>query len=433
MTDHERTARLSGLHRDPPAERRRRVAEALGIPVAQLEAGLADGGLDPATADRVIENVLGVQALPFSVATNFRVDGVERLVPMAIEEPSVVAAASVGAKMIRAGGGFTVDADPPITTAQVELHGVRDRDAARRSIEGAFAELHAAAADRLSRLVSRGGGLREIEVRGGPEIPDANLVVHLHVDCRDAMGANLVNGLAEMLGPRLAELAGAELGICIVTNLADRRLVRVRAHVPSSALAPRASADEALRVRDAIVRASRFAETDVHRAVTHNKGVMNGVDPVVVATGNDWRAVEAGAHAWAARSGAYRPLCTWRSEDGGLHGELTMPLAVGTVGGITRVHPLARLAIEMTGVRSAVELAGVAAAAGMACNLAALRTLTTVGIQTGHMALHARSVAAAAGATGAEVEVVARIIHRADQVTPEAARSALDELRADSD
>jgi len=429
MTDEERTARLPRLHEDPPAERRRRVAEALGLRVGELESALADGGLTPDIADRVVENVLGVQALPFSVATNFLVDGVERLVPMTIEEPSVVAAASVGAKMIRAGGGFSVQADPPITTAQVELYSVGDRAAARRAIEEARPELSAAADDRLARLLARGGGLREIEVRSGPDIPDANLVVHLHVDCRDAMGANLVNGLAEALGPRLAELADAELGICIVTNLADRRLVRVKAHVPSVALAPGEGAAHVTAVRDAIVRASRFAETDVHRAVTHNKGVMNGVDPVLVATGNDWRAVEAGAHAWAARSGAYRPLCTWRTEDGGLLGELTMPLAVGTVGGIGRVHRLARLAIELTGARAATELAAVAAAAGMACNLAALRTLTTVGIQTGHMALHARSVAAAAGATGAEVDAVARVIHRDDDVTPEAARVALAKLR----
>lgn len=431
MTDHAKTARLPGLHKDSPAERRRRVAEALGVRVGVLESALAEGGLDTATADRVVENVLGVHSLPFAVATNFLIDGAERLVPMTVEEPSVVAAASVGAKMIRAGGGFTVQADPPITTAQVELHSVTDRAAARAAIEGARTELHAAADDRLARLVERGGGLREVEVRSGPDIPDANLVIHLHVDCRDAMGANIVNGLAEALGPRLAELAGAQLGICIVTNLADRRLVRVKAHVPAAALAPDESAAHVTVVRDAIVRASRFAETDVHRAVTHNKGVMNGVDPVVVATGNDWRAVEAGAHAWAARSGAYRPLCTWRSEDGGLLGELTMPLALGTVGGIGRVHPLARLAIDLTGARSAVELAAVAAAAGMACNLAALRTLTTVGIQTGHMALHARSVAAAAGATGAEVDSVARSIHRDDDVTPEAARAALAKLRGD--
>ncbi len=254
-------------------------------------------------------------------------------------------------------------------------------------------------------------------------------MVHLHVDCRDAMGANVVNGLAEALGPRLAELAGARLGICIVTNLADRRLVRVKAHVPSLALVPGEDAAHAARVRDAIVRASRFAEADVHRAVTHNKGVMNGVDAVVVATGNDWRAVEAGAHAWAARSGAYRPLCTWRSEDGGLLGELTMPLAVGTVGGIGRVHRLARLAIALCGADSSMTLAGVAASAGMACNLSSLRVLATVGIQEGHMALHARSIASAAGAVGDEVARVAAAIHRAGEVTLRAAKAALEELR----
>ena len=403
------------------------MAESLGMDITTLTSALEGGGLSLEEADRAIENVVGLHSLPFAVATRFVIDGVARLVPMAVEEPSVVAAASGAAKRVAAGGGFEVEADPPITTAQVELHHVTEPAKARAAIASAEAELLDRAGRVLAGLRERGGGLREIEVR---DLGEGTVVVHLHVDCRDAMGANLVNTLAEALGPRLAQLAHGQLGLRIVTNLADRRRVRVRARVPAAALAE--TAEAGAPVRDAIVRASHFAERDPYRAVTHNKGVMNGVDAVVVATGNDWRAVEAGAHAWAAGrgpGGAYGVLCRWRTEGDDLVGQLELPLALGIVGGIGRLHRAARLAIALTGAKTATELAGVAAAAGMACNLAATRALVTEGIQRGHMALHARSVAAAAGARGTEVDEVARRIHAAGRVTLPAAHEALDALR----
>lgn len=409
---------LAGLSRRSLEERRALVARRLGITRESLDDALLGGGLDEATANRAIENVLGTLALPFAVATRFVIDTVPRLIPMAVEEPSVVAAASAGAKRIAGCGGFTVDTDPPITTAEVELLGVLDVDRARSALADANEPLVEKAATILPGLVARGGGLREIELLTFGD----SVVVHLHVDCRDAMGANLVNTLAEALAPELVRLTGGDPGVAIVTNLADRRKVRVRARVSAEALG-------GLQVRDGIARMSTLAERDPYRATTHNKGIMNGVDAVVLATGNDWRAVEAGAHAWAARTGRYQPLCRWWAEGDDLVGELEMPLALGIVGGISRIHRLARFAVELSGAQSAMELAGFAAAAGMACNLSATRALVTDGIQAGHMALHARSVAAAAGAVADEVDEVARRIHQAGTVGLEAARAALSELR----
>jgi hydroxymethylglutaryl-CoA reductase len=272
-------------------------------------------------------------------------------------------------------------------------------------------------------LVRRGGGVRSIEAR---DLGDGMFVVHFHVDCRDAMGANLVNTVAEAVADRVQELSGGRTGLRILTNLCDRRKVRVKCRVPARVLA---SDDfSGSEVRDGIVRASRFAERDPYRATTHNKGLMNGLDAVVIATGNDWRAVESGAHAYAARSGKYSPLCVWRADGTDLVGELEIPLSLGTVGGPSRVHDGARMGLRVVDASSATELAMVAAAVGMASNLAALRALATEGIQRGHMALHARSVAIAAGALGADVERVAHHIHGLGDVSVDAARRALSEL-----
>jgi hydroxymethylglutaryl-CoA reductase len=293
----------------------------------------------------------------------------------------------------------------------------------------------------VGNLVARGGGPRSLEVR---DIGEGCVVIHVHVDCRDAMGANLVNSIAEAIGPRAQELAGGKLGLRILTNLCDRRRVRVRcralaADLTMNATSSRAPARaswapepnlESTEVVDRIVEASRFAELDPYRAATHNKGIMNGVDSVVIATGNDYRAVEAGAHAFAARSGRYSPLAIWRRDGDSLVGELEMPLALGIVGGTLRVHPTARLALELVGVSTADELALVAASVGLASNLAALRALATEGIQRGHMSLHARSVAIAAGAAGAEVERVASQIAEQGNVSLDAAKSVLADLRA---
>jgi hydroxymethylglutaryl-CoA reductase len=341
------------------------------------------GGLDTKTADSVVENVVGLYALPLGIGLNFRVNDRDYLVPMAVEEPSVIAAASNAARMVREGGGFVAEADEPVMTAQIEIVGVDDPEGAQACLEAAADELLARANAALPRLSARGGGARELEVRALPE----RVIVHVHIDCRDAMGANMVNTVAETLAERVAELAGGRGGLRILTNLCDRRRVRVRARVPLSALATRDMSGDA--VRDGIVAASRFAEDDPYRAATHNKGIMNGVDAVVIATGNDWRGVEAGAHAYAAISGRYRPLATWRAtDDGDLLGALEMPMAVGTVGGSLQAHAGARLAQRLLGVTSATTLGTIIGAAGLASNLAALRALATDGIQRGHMTLH---------------------------------------------
>jgi hydroxymethylglutaryl-CoA reductase len=303
----------------------------------------------------------------------------------------VIAAASNAARMVRAGGGFRADADPPIMTAQVELVGVPDTSAGRRAIEADAERILGLANAAVPRLHERGGGARALEVRCTEEVAGIGrrLVVHVHIDCCDAMGANLVNTVAEAIAPRLATLAGGQPGLRILTNLADRRLVRVTAPVPFAALA-REDLDGA-RVATDIAAASRFADDDPYRAATHNKGIMNGVDAVVIATGNDWRGVEAGAHAYAAASGRYRPLATWTVEGEALVGRLVMPMAVGIVGGTVQVHRGARLALRILGVGSARDLAMVIGCVGLASNLAALRALATEGIQRGHMALHNRA------------------------------------------
>jgi hydroxymethylglutaryl-CoA reductase len=425
----KRTSRIPGFYKQPVDARRRLLAEAADLDNAELTRVLAGGGMDVASADKTVENVLGTYALPFSLGLNAQVNGVDRLVPMVVEEPSVVAAASNAAKMIRDGGGFEAESDAPLMVAQVQLWDVRDPAAAIARVLDAERTLLALADAALPSLVARGGGGRAVEPR---DLGDGLFVVHVVVDVCDAMGANLVNTVAEALAPAIAALTGGVVGLRILSNLSDKRCVRIRCRVPCASLATAETPGEA--VRDGVVLASRFAERDPYRAATHNKGIMNGVDAVVMATGNDWRAVEAGAHAYAARNGRYEPLATWRAgDDGALHGRLEMPLALGIVGGTLRVHPGARLALRILDARSAQDLAMVAAAVGLASNLAALRALATEGIQRGHMSLHARSVAAAAGAKGPEVELVAAEIAAACDVTLDAARRALGRMRARDD
>ncbi len=426
-----RTSRIPGFYKVTVLERRALIGDVTGMEMAEMERAFDGGGLDADTADKFVENVLGTYALPFGVALNVRVNGSDHVVPMVVEEPSVVAAASNAAKMVRAGGGFIAEVDPPLMTSQIQLLDVTDADRATGQIMEARSEILALADRAIPGLVARGGGARDLEVRvlGAPE--DRMIVVHVFVDCRDAMGANLVNSVAEAVAERLAKLAGGRVGLRILSNLCDRRCVRVRCSVPADALATEDMVGEA--VIDGIVNASRFAELDPYRAATHNKGIMNGIDAVVIATGNDWRAVEAGAHAFAARSGRYSPLATWRRQGDRLVGSLELPLALGTVGGTLRVHPAARLALRMLRVNSSGDLACVAASAGLASNLAALRALATDGIQRGHMALHARSVALAAGAEGSLVEKVASLIVEARDITLEAAKKALDILTTEGD
>ena len=386
MSDQESppSSRIPGFYLLPIADRRQALRVRAALAAEDL-AILDGGGLDTKAADKVVENVVGIYALPLGLGLNFRINGRDYLVPMAVEEPSVIAAASNAARMVREGGGFQAEADEPIMTAQVEIVGIKDPDAARERIERESEELLRLAHASLPRLTARGGGARGLEVR----TISGRVIVHVHIDCRNAMGANMVNTVAESLAERLASLAGGRSGLRILTNLADRRCVRVTARVPEAVLATADVNGES--VLEGIVAASRFAEDDPYRAATHNKGIMNGVDAVVIATGNDWRGVEAGAHAFAAASGSYRPLATWSREGRDLVGKLEMPMAVGTVGGTLQVHAGARLAQRILGVESASTLAMIIGSVGMASNLAALRALATDGIQRGHMALHRRA------------------------------------------
>jgi hydroxymethylglutaryl-CoA reductase len=422
-----RTSRFPGFYKVTVPERRALVSESTGVPVDHMASAFGSGGLNPEAADKFVENVLGVYALPLGVALNVRVNGHDHVVPMVVEEPSVVAAASNAAKMVRAGGGFQVEIDEPIMISQVQLIEVDDLEGGPAAILSRKAELVARANKSIPGLVQRGGGVRDIEVRRIGTPADRMLVVHFLVDCRDAMGANLVNTVAEAMSDELARLVKGRPGLRILSNLCDRRCVRVTCRVPVAELATDDMAGP--EVADGIVNASRFAELDPYRAATHNKGIMNGIDAVVIATGNDWRAVEAGAHAFAARDGVYKPLAIWRREGDFLVGRLEVPMALGTVGGTLRVHPAARLALEMLSIAHAGELAAIAASVGLASNLAAVRALATDGIQRGHMALHARSVAVAAGAIGGDVERVAACIVEARDITLEGAKRALELLR----
>jgi hydroxymethylglutaryl-CoA reductase len=419
----QRNSRWPGFYKLSIEERRKVAADALGISMEDLGMAL-EGGLHSDKADKIIENVVGTFSLPFALALNVKINGTDYIAPMVVEEPSVVAAASNAARMIRDGGGFQAEADEPVMTAQVQLDDVPDAAGACELLRRHVGELCALGDAQVPNLVRRGGGMRGIEPR---DLGDGMLVVHLYVDCRDAMGANLVNTVAEGVAARICELCGGSIGLRILSNLCDQRKVRVKARVPAETLA--GNGFTGIEVLDGIVRASRFAERDPYRAATHNKGLMNGLDAVVIATGNDWRAVESGAHAYAARSGRYAPLCVWRREGDDLVGELELPLSLGTVGGPSRVHEGARMGLRIVSVNSATELAMVAASVGMASNLAALRALASEGIQRGHMALHARSVAIAAGANGPDVERVATRIHGTGEISVAAARRVLSELR----
>ncbi len=401
------TSRLPRFYDLPLQARLAQAAQAAGLPAQSLECLLPEHGLTAGQADHMVENAVGVFGLPLGLALNFLVNGREVIVPMAIEEPSVIAGASFMAKLARESGGFTAQADPPEMIGQVQLLEVPDMEAAVEALSRRKAEL-LAEIDRVDPVIQRlGGGGRDLIARPLADTPlGPMLIVHLVIDTRDAMGANAVNTAAERLAPRLEAITGGRAHLRILSNLADRRLARARCRIPAAALAFAEYGGE--RVRQGILEAWAFAAADPYRAATHNKGIMNGVDAVLIATGNDWRAVEAGAHAFAARSGRYTSLSRWTiGDDAALEGELELPLAVGTVGGATRVHPAAKACLALMQVESAQQLAEVVVAVGLAQNLAALRALATEGIQRGHMGLHARQVALAAGAVGEAVDRLA--------------------------
>ena len=391
---------------------------------------LAEGmGLSLERADHMVENVIGRYSLPLGIATNFVVNGQDVLVPMVIEEPSVVAGASLAAKLARAGEGFTAEVDAPLMIGQVQLVDVHDLEAAQAAILANKQELLASANEVDPVLVELGGGARDIEVRTLRTPSVSMLIVHLLYDVRDAMGANAINTACEYLAPTLAALAGGRAHLRILSNLADRRLARARVVIPEAALA--FDGFEGPDVAEGIELAWAFAAADPYRAATHNKGIMNGVDAVALATGNDWRALEAGAHAYAARSGRYTSLSTWkRGGAGALVGDLEMPMAVGVIGGATRVHPTAQLALKLMGVESAASLAAIMVSVGLAQNLAAIRALATEGIQRGHMSLHARQVAIAAGARGPDIERIVQMMIKDGQIRIDYARSLLNKTAA---
>ncbi len=357
-----------------------------------------NGLLTAAAADKMIENVVGVFGLPFAVAPNFLVNKKDYVVPMVVEEPSIVAGVSGAAKLVRECGGFTVSATEPILIGQIQIIDVKDPDKVIRSLYSSEALLIELANNLQPKLLARGGGAQEIEYYKY-RLPDGRwtVVLHLLVDTRNAMGANIVNSMCEGLTPRIEKICGARVSLRILSNLADRSLVTARATIPLALLGK--DSYTADHVRDGIVLANDFANTDPYRAATHNKGIMNGIDAVALATGNDWRSVEAGAHAYAVRDGAYRALTTWSTEaNGDLHGVLTLPIKVGIVGGSQASNPMAAIGLELTDTHTATELAELMGAVGLAQNFAALRALVTEGIQKGHMSLHARTLAATAGA-----------------------------------
>jgi hydroxymethylglutaryl-CoA reductase len=401
-----KSSQISGFYKLSRGERIGLVAEWAQLSDDEIDV-LQNEGLSNETADSMIENAVSTHALPMGIAANFQVNGRDYLVPMVVEEPSVLAAVSYAAKLARAGGGFQTESSEPIMIGQVQVLDIPDLDEAVATVE-ANDELLMNSADSVSQnIVRRGGGSRGIEVRRFDETPvGPMLIVHLLYDCRDAMGANAINTAVETIAPIIAELTGGRTNLRILSNLSDRRTATARCVIPADALTR--DGMDGREVAQRIAEANAFAVVDPYRATTHNKGIMNGIDAVCIATGNDWRAIEAGAHAYAARDGQYRALTNWYvNDDGDLVGEMTLPLAVGTVGGATKVHPTARVAMKILNVSGSQELAEVMACVGLAQNLAAIRALATDGIQKGHMRMHARQVALAAGAINGQVQRIA--------------------------
>ncbi|RYZ43600.1 MAG: hydroxymethylglutaryl-CoA reductase, degradative [Myxococcaceae bacterium] len=421
------SSRLPGFHRLGVDERWRELARRGDVSAEELYVLRSLGSPSFDIVNQMIENAVGVFALPLGLGLNFTVNGRDHLIPMAVEEPSVVAAVSYAAKVIRHAGGFTADADGSMMIAQVQLTGYGSPERARERLLANRESLLALANSFHPALLRRGGGAREVEVRvlPAPEGPHGEplLIVHLLVDTREAMGANLLNTMAEGVAPLIEQLTGGRVYVRILSNLADQRLARASCRIPVAALADFDLPGDA--IAEGILQASRFAEADPYRAATHNKGVMNGIDAVAIATGQDWRAIEAGAHAYACRTGRYGPLSRWTLEQGDLVGRIELPLALGMVGGPIKVHPGAQLGLKLLRVSTVRELAMVFASVGLAQNFAAVRALGSVGIQKGHMALHARCVAVTAGARGLDVEKVARLLVERGSVKVETALEIL--------
>ena len=427
------TSRLPGFHKLSMEERLAHLSRMFRLPPEDLRQLLGSESLQPVLANQMIENAVGMFCLPLGLGLNLQVNGRDYLVPMAVEEPSVVAAVSFAAKIVREAGGFIGEADPSLMIGQVQVSRYGDPTVATEHILAHKEQLLALANSFHPAMVARGGGAKDVEVRvlPAPEGPcgEPLLIVHLIIDAQEAMGANLINTMAEGVAPLIEQITGGRVYLRILSNLADRRLARAICRIPVPLLADFEMPGE--EIAEGIAQASRFAEADPYRAATHNKGVMNGIDAVAIATGQDWRSIEAGAHAFACRKGQYRPLSTWYLEEGHLVGRIELPLALGLVGGPIKIHPGAQVALKLLRATSVRELSMVFAAVGLAQNFAALRALGSVGIQKGHMAMHARSVAVTAGARGGDVEKVANLLVKAGHVKVEKARELLASLPAE--
>ncbi len=419
-----KSALISGFYKLSPKERLTFVKEFAGLSDEECALLRNTGSLHLDLADRMIENVVGAMPIPLGIGVNFQINKRDYLIPMAIEEPSVVAAASYAAKMVRQGGGFHTSSTPPIMIGQIQAVGIKDPYAARMQVIQAKEAILKKANDQDPLLISVGGGAKDLDARVIHTTQGPMLVTELHVDCRDAMGANAVNTMAEAVAPIIERVTGGRVYLRIISNLATKRLARAWCLVPKKAIGGE-------EVVDGIVNAYAFAASDPYRAATHNKGILNGTIAVIMATCNDHRAIEAGAHAYAARNGRYTTLSTWeKNETGDLVGSVELPMAVGLIGGAVRTHPIAKIAVKILGVKTANEFAEVLAAVGLAQNLGALRALAHEGIQRGHMSLHARNIAVAAGATGELIDLVVEKMVEERTIRMDKAKELIEEYKS---
>jgi hydroxymethylglutaryl-CoA reductase len=412
---------ISGFYKLSPKQRLQVVKEFANLTDEECAQLQSVGSLPLDLADRMIENVVGTIPVPLGIGVNFLINNRDYLIPMAIEEPSVVAAASYAAKMVRDGGGFHTSSTLPIMVGQIQVVGVKDPYAAKMRVIQAKEEVLKKANEQDPVLVSAGGGARDLDAKVINTTQGPMLIAELHVDCRDAMGPNAVNTMAEAIAPTIEKVTGGRVYLRIISNLATKRLVRAWCIVPKEAVGGE-------KVVDGIVNAYAFAAADPYRAATHNKGILNGIIAVIIATCNDHRAVEAGAHAYAAKNGHYGALSTWeRNKDGDLVGSTELPMAVGLIGGAVRTHPIAKIAVKILDVKTANEFGEVLAAVGLAQNLGALRALASEGIQRGHMSLHAKNIAVAAGATGGLIDIVAEKMVQERKIRMDRAKELIDQ------
>ncbi|GAA0594232.1 hydroxymethylglutaryl-CoA reductase, degradative [Virgibacillus siamensis] len=425
-----KTSRIPGFYNKTVEERRELLTAMESFTEDEMDILFSKEPLPTETADKMIENVIGTFPLPLGLGLNFLINDKEYTIPMAVEEPSILASASHIAKIVREAGGFTAESSERVMIGQIQVVGCTDFAEAKETILQEKDALIDAANASYPSLMARGGGAEDLEVRVLNESSDSQygqmLVLHVYINTCDAMGANIINTMVESLAPTVEKLTGGKVYLRILSNYPDRSLAKARCVIPPELLATNDFSGEA--VRDGVIHAYEFAASDPYRAVTHNKGIMNGIDPIVIATGNDWRAVEAGAHAHASRFGKYGSMTVWSKDNkGNLVGELELPMSVGTVGGSIRVHPMAKISLKILGVETARELAQVMVTVGLAQNLGALKALATDGIQKGHMALHSRSVAIAAGATGEMIDIIAERLVNEKEIRVGKAKELVDE------